>query len=64
MMRTAWKIEMAAFRAQDDDEKYMRMKTYPPFFGDLALGLQLGSGLSSLQDAMVLFGVDIQRFLF
>lgn len=37
---------------------------YPPFFGDLALGLQFGSGLSSLQDAMVLLGVDIQGLLF
>lgn len=40
-----------------------RTRAYPPFFGDLALSLQLGSGLSSLQDAMVLFGIDIQRFL-
>lgn len=36
---------------------------YPPFFGDLALSLELGSSLSSLQDAVVLFGIDVQRFL-
>lgn len=37
--------------------------SYPPFLGDLALSLQLGPGLSTLQDAVVLFGIDIQRFL-
>lgn len=43
--------------------KTMTNVSYPPFLGDLALSLQLGPGLSSLQDAMVLFGIDIQRFL-
>lgn len=38
-------------------------QAYPPFFWDLALSLQLSPGLSSLEDAMVLFGIDIQRFL-
>ena len=45
------------------ENKQIRTRAYPPFFGDLALSLQLGSGLSSLQDAMVLFGIDVQRFL-
>lgn len=38
--------------------------TDPPLFGDLALSLQLGSSLPPLQDTVVLFGVDVQRFLF
>lgn len=38
--------------------------TDPPLFGDFALGLQLGASLPSLQNTVVLFGVDVQRFLF
>lgn len=38
--------------------------TDPPLFGDLALSLQLGSSLPPLQDTVVLFGVDVQRFFF
>lgn len=41
-----------------------RTGTDPPLFGDLALSLQLGSSLPPLQDTVVLFGVDVQRFLF
>jgi len=39
----------------------VKVGTYPPFFGDLALSLQLGPGLPSFQDAVVLFGIDIER---
>lgn len=45
------------------DARSVTSVSYPPFLGDLALSLQLGSSLSSLQDAVVLFGIDVERFL-
>ena len=45
------------------DRVGLETQAYPPFFGDLALSLQLRPGLSSLQDAMILFCIDVQRFL-
>ncbi len=38
------------------------MFSYPSLFGDLPFSLELGPGLTTLEDAVVLLGVHVERF--